>query len=233
MAEYTGDVVLLVNVASKWGLTKQNYQELPQLSDEYSSQGLTILAFPCNQFGAQEPGTNEEILEFVKRYDADMAGKLTFFDKADVNGANTREVYSYVKPLAPNSDGTLDIRWNFGTLLLCYLAFSKRKRKANHLNKNSLCFWKSQISGGPRGQYIQEVWSKDSPVWHERWHWNAAEEEEWCIVNLKPWFTFLPKCTYYCFCIPFVGIMIRFLSWWQCTSLHLKYFNTSINVARW
>jgi glutathione peroxidase len=78
---------------------------------------LKILAFPCNQFGAQEPGTNEEILEFVKRYDTDMAEKLTFFDKADVNGANTREVYSYIKPLAPNADGSLDISWNFGMSL--------------------------------------------------------------------------------------------------------------------
>jgi glutathione peroxidase len=96
-------------------LTKQNYQELPQLHDEYAPQGLKILAFPCNQFGAQEPGTSEEILEFVKKFDLDMAQKLIFLEKADVNGAQTREVYSFVKPLAPNSDGTLDIRWNFGT----------------------------------------------------------------------------------------------------------------------
>jgi glutathione peroxidase-family protein len=95
-------------------LTKQNYQELPQLSDEYSARGLKILAFPCNQFGAQEPGDKEQILEFVKRFDADMAEKLTFFEKADVNGANAREVFSYIKPLAPNSDDTIDIRWNFG-----------------------------------------------------------------------------------------------------------------------
>ena len=81
---------------------------------------MKILAFPCNQFGAQEPGTNEEILKFVQRYDTDMAEKLTFFDKADVNGANAREVYSYVKPLAPNSDGSLDIRWNFGMLLYVF-----------------------------------------------------------------------------------------------------------------
>lgn len=73
------------------------------------------MAFPCNQFGAQEPGTHEEILEFVKKYDERMAEKLIFFEKADVNGANAREVYSYLKPIAPNDDGTTDIRWNFGT----------------------------------------------------------------------------------------------------------------------
>ena len=59
----------------------------------------------------------------MKRYDTDMAEKLIFFDKADVNGANTREVYSFVKPLAPNSDDTLDIRWNFGMLLLYSWSF--------------------------------------------------------------------------------------------------------------
>ena len=114
MSEYQGNVLLLVNVASNWGLTKQNYQELPKLFDEYSSQGLKILAFPCNQFGGQEPGSIEAILEFVQRYDSEMEQKLVFFDKANVNGAKAREVYSFVKPLAPNEDGTLDIRWNFG-----------------------------------------------------------------------------------------------------------------------
>lgn len=92
----------------------QNYVQLPQLYDEYSKRGFKILAFPCNQFGAQEPGTNEEIMDFVKKFDADMPEKLVFFEKADVNGANTREVYSFIKPLAPNSDDTTDIRWNFG-----------------------------------------------------------------------------------------------------------------------
>lgn len=91
-----------------------SYNQLPKLSDEYSSRGLKILAFPCNQFGGQEPGTNEEILEFVKTFDPDMAKKLVFFDKADVNGANTREVYSFMKPKAPNDDGSTDVRWNFG-----------------------------------------------------------------------------------------------------------------------
>jgi glutathione peroxidase len=75
-------------------LTKQNYQELPQLHDEYSARGFKILAFPCNQFGAQEPGTPEEILEFVSKFDPKMDEKLKFFEKADVNGAKAREVFS-------------------------------------------------------------------------------------------------------------------------------------------
>jgi Glutathione peroxidase len=72
-------------------------KELPQLFDMYRDQGFQILAFPCNQFGMQEPGTHEEILEFVKKFDVNMA----------------REVYGFIKPLALNPDGTTDIRWNF------------------------------------------------------------------------------------------------------------------------
>lgn len=137
--------------AIRAGLTKQNYQELPQLSDEYSCQGLKILAFPCNQFGAQEPDTNEAILEFVKRYDADMVEKLTFFEKADVNGANARETYTYVKPLATNSDGSIDIRWNFGTLMSnesCTCPFPGAR---HHLTLASILYFNSQISSGPPG----------------------------------------------------------------------------------
>jgi glutathione peroxidase len=95
-------------------LTKQNYQELPKLHDEYSARGLKILAFPCNQFGAQEPGTADEILEFVAKFDPNMAEKLVFFEKADVNGAQALEVFSFLKAQLPNPDQTLDIRWNFG-----------------------------------------------------------------------------------------------------------------------
>jgi glutathione peroxidase len=116
MSDFAGNVLLVVNVASKWGLTKMNYQQLPQLYDEYSSRGFKVLAFPCNQFAGQEPGTHEEILEFVKQYDTNMADKLLFFEKADVNGAKARETFSFLKKETPNSDGTADIRWNFGKL---------------------------------------------------------------------------------------------------------------------
>lgn len=114
MSEFAGDVLLLVNVASKWGLTKVNYTQLPQLADEYGPRGFKILAFPCNQFGAQEPGTHEEILEFVKKYDPEMDKKLIFFEKGDVNGANAREPYTFLKKVLPGSEGSPDIRWNFG-----------------------------------------------------------------------------------------------------------------------
>jgi glutathione peroxidase len=75
-----------------------------------------VLAFPCNQFGGQEPGTHEDILKFVEKYGA--REKLTWFEKADVNGAKAREVFSFLKEQLPNSDGTKDVQWNFGKFLI-------------------------------------------------------------------------------------------------------------------
>ena len=113
-SDYKGSVLLFVNVACKWGLTKINYTQLPKLSDELGPKGLKILAFPCNQFGAQEPGSAQEILEFVKKFDPKMDEKLDYFEKGDVNGDNARDVYKYLTKELPNEDGTVDIAWNFG-----------------------------------------------------------------------------------------------------------------------
>jgi len=116
MSSFKGDVLLFVNVASKWGLTKQNYTELPQLVEKYGDRGFKVLAFPCNQFGGQEPGTHEKILNFVDKFNA--RDKFTWFVKGDVNGAKAREVYSFLKKELPSSDGTSDIRWNFAKFLV-------------------------------------------------------------------------------------------------------------------
>jgi len=112
MSKYKGRVLCLVNVASQWGLTDANYSQLVKLHDKYHSQGFDILAFPCNQFGGQEPGTPEEILQFAKKYDG-ADSKFIFFEKGHVNGAQTREVYSYLKQKIPG-----DIRWNFSTFFV-------------------------------------------------------------------------------------------------------------------
>lgn len=94
-----------------------NYTGLSELVDKYGSRGFKVLAFPCNQFNGQEPGTHEEILEFVERkYGA--KDKITFFEKEDVNGKNTREVFSFLKQELPNSDGSTDVRWNFAKFLV-------------------------------------------------------------------------------------------------------------------
>ena len=138
LASYKGKVLLIVNVASKCGLTPQ-YEGLEALYLKYKDQGLEILAFPCNQFLGQEPGTNEEIQSFCS-----LNYNVTFplFDKVDVNGENESPLYTYLKEQAPFKgypEGTEDfaamldeihqktgtgfdqgdaIRWNFGKFLV-------------------------------------------------------------------------------------------------------------------
>lgn len=97
LADYKGKVLLIVNVASKCGLTPQ-YEGLEALYQKYKDQGFVILAFPCNQFLEQEPGTNEEILDFCS-----VNYNVTFplFDKIDVNGKKESPLYTYLKAKAP------------------------------------------------------------------------------------------------------------------------------------
>ena len=97
LANYKGKVLLIVNVASKCGLTPQ-YEGLEALYQKYKGQGLEILAFPCNQFLEQEPGTNEEIQSFCS-----LNYNVTFplFDKIDVNGEAESPLYTYLKKQAP------------------------------------------------------------------------------------------------------------------------------------
>jgi len=85
---------------------------------DYEGRGLKILAFPCNQFGGQEPGTHEEIIDFAKTFDAVGDGKMDFFEKAPVNGSGAREVFSFLKQKLPWEDGTTDVRWNFAKFLI-------------------------------------------------------------------------------------------------------------------
>ena len=97
LADYKGKVLLIVNVASKCGLTPQ-YEGLEALYQKYKDQGLEILAFPCNQFFEQEPGTNEDIMEFCS-----INYNVTFplFDKIDVNGKEESPLYTFLKAKAP------------------------------------------------------------------------------------------------------------------------------------
>ncbi|XP_020249449.1 probable phospholipid hydroperoxide glutathione peroxidase [Asparagus officinalis] len=114
LSTYKGKVLLIVNVASQCGLTNSNYTELSQLYEKYKNQGLEVLAFPCNQFGAQEPGSNEEIVEFAcTRFKAEYP----IFDKVDVNGDNAAPIYKFLK----SSKGSLfgdNIKWNFSKFLV-------------------------------------------------------------------------------------------------------------------
>lgn len=94
LEKYRGHVLLIVNVASKCGLTATNYKELAELHDKYhDSKGLRILAFPCNQFNSQEPGTNEDIVCFATKNNANF----DFFDKVKVNGDDASPLWKYLK----------------------------------------------------------------------------------------------------------------------------------------
>ncbi len=113
LADYEGKVLLIVNVASKCGFTNQ-YKGLEELYKKYNTKGFEILAFPCNQFGAQEPGTNEEIAEFC---DVNYGVTFQLFDKIDVNGNNEHPLYTHLKA---NAKGFLNdaIKWNFTKFLI-------------------------------------------------------------------------------------------------------------------
>ncbi|KAH9614692.1 hypothetical protein KSS87_022840 [Heliosperma pusillum] len=114
LSKFKGKVLLIVNVASKCGLTSSNYSELSQVYEKYKPQGLEILAFPCNQFGGQEPGSNNEIKNFAcTRYKAEYP----IFDKVDVNGPNTAPVYQFLKSSAGGFLGDL-VKWNFEKFLV-------------------------------------------------------------------------------------------------------------------
>ena len=113
MEEYRGKVVLVVNTASKCGLTPQ-FEGLEELYNDYKDEGLEILGFPCNQFANQDSGSNEEIHEFCQ---LNYGVTFTMFEKIDVNGKNAHPLYTYLKNEAK---GLLskDIKWNFTKFLI-------------------------------------------------------------------------------------------------------------------
>ena len=114
LAGEDGKVMLIVNVASKCGFTPQ-YEGLETLHKDLSARGFTVLGFPCNQFGAQEPGDAEEIATFCKlTYDVDFP----LFAKIDVNGDEAAPIYRYLKDEAPGLLGSKAIKWNFTKFLV-------------------------------------------------------------------------------------------------------------------
>jgi len=110
LADYDGQVLLIVNVASKCGLTPQ-YEGLEVLQREYGAQGLQVLGFPCNQFAGQEPGTAEEIAEFCS---ATYGVTFPVFAKIEVNGDDADPLYGYLR----GETGGADIEWNFAKFLI-------------------------------------------------------------------------------------------------------------------
>lgn len=114
LSAFAGQVVLVVNVASKCGLTPQ-YEGLEALYRQYKDRGLVVLGFPCNQFAGQEPGTSEEIAQFCS-----LTYDVTFpiFERIDVNGAKAHPLYNWLKASAPGLLGSEAIKWNFTKFLI-------------------------------------------------------------------------------------------------------------------
>jgi glutathione peroxidase len=114
LGDWAGQVLLVVNTASKCGFTPQ-YEGLEALQKRYGDKGFSVLGFPCNQFGAQEPGDEAEIASFCKlTYDVDFP----MFAKVDVNGDNAHPLFKALKAAAPGLLGSEAIKWNFTKFLI-------------------------------------------------------------------------------------------------------------------
>jgi glutathione peroxidase len=114
LAPYKGKVMLIVNVASKCGFTPQ-YEGLEELYRTYKDRGLVILGFPCNQFGGQEPGSEEQIMDFCR---LNYGVTFPMFAKIEVNGGNTHPLYVHLKKEQPGILGSEVIKWNFTKFLV-------------------------------------------------------------------------------------------------------------------
>jgi glutathione peroxidase len=114
LSSHKGEVMLIVNVASKCGFTPQ-YEGLEALQRKYAAKGFSVVGFPCNQFGSQEPGDADEIASFCKlTYDV----SFPVMGKIDVNGDNAAPIYRYLKDEAPGLLGSKGIKWNFTKFLV-------------------------------------------------------------------------------------------------------------------
>jgi glutathione peroxidase len=114
LAQYRGKALLIVNTASKCGFTPQ-YQGLETLHRELHGRGLEVLGFPCNQFGGQEPGSEEEIGAFCEK---NYGVSFPMFAKVDVNGDQAHPLWQHLKSEAPGVLGTEGIKWNFTKFLI-------------------------------------------------------------------------------------------------------------------
>ncbi len=113
-AGYRGKALLIVNVASRCGLTPQ-YAKLEALHRRYEGRGLVVLGFPCNQFGAQEPGTEEQIKTFCStKYDV----TFPMFSKVHVNGPTAHPLYAFLTAAPTRPEGPGEVSWNFGKFLV-------------------------------------------------------------------------------------------------------------------
>ena len=114
LGSYQGKVLLIVNTASQCGFTPQ-YEGLEKLQQAFADENFSVLAFPCNQFGGQEPGTNEEITEFCK---LNYNNNFPIFSKVDVKGNDAHPLFSFLTKEKKGLMGTENIKWNFTKFLV-------------------------------------------------------------------------------------------------------------------
>lgn len=115
MSQYRGKVILVMNVASQCGLTKSGYTTATEMYNKYHEQGLEVIAFPCNQFGGQEPGSEQQVEQMVcSRFSA----KYPIMEKVDVNGDKANPMWTYMKNERPGIFWTTRIKWNFTMFLI-------------------------------------------------------------------------------------------------------------------
>jgi glutathione peroxidase len=114
LGEHRGKVLLIVNVASRCGLTPQ-YTALEALQRKHAARGFSVLGFPCNQFGGQEPGTEVQILEFCA---LNYGVSFPMYAKIEVNGEGTHPLYAHLKSEAPGLLGSESLKWNFTKFLV-------------------------------------------------------------------------------------------------------------------
>lgn len=114
LSSYQGKVLLIVNTASQCGFTPQ-YEGLEKLQQTFADENFSVLAFPCNQFGGQEPGTNEEITEFCK---LNYNNNFPIFSKIDVKGNDAHPLFSFLTKEKKGLMGTENIKWNFTKFLV-------------------------------------------------------------------------------------------------------------------
>ena len=114
LGDFKGKTLLIVNTASQCGFTPQ-YKGLEKLQTKYSSEEFSVLAFPCNQFGGQEPGSNEEIVEFCS---LNYGSTFPIFSKIDVNGDNAHPLFKFLTTEKKGLLGTEKIKWNFTKFLI-------------------------------------------------------------------------------------------------------------------
>jgi len=115
LEKYRGRVCIIVNVACKWGFTAQHYQQLQAMYDQLgATRGLSILAFPCNQFGGQEPGSNAEIKQYVT---SNFGVTFDMYAKVEINGNDARPLFKYLKYKQGGLFGNF-VKWNFAKFIV-------------------------------------------------------------------------------------------------------------------